>query len=196
MVYINLLAVNGNVALPPVERMSVPRIRTERQSMIHRKMWDVMLSKIQLGLEPALNDGIVIVTPFRTLKLKQPIVDLLYQDRFLNRIDNEVLNRVAAGHEKMVQGVIYELDVIRKEVGGPRELVKPRERTRKKVLNNIVVIRRAVASVGGDSYASESLVDITAMYFRMWSKVYESAQTRAPVNRKVIVRFGVGRFQE
>lgn len=41
-----------------------------------------------------------------------------------------------------------------------------------------------------------TLLDITSMSFSMRERVYEMAQARAVRDRRVIVAFGVGRFQE
>ncbi|XMA20910.1 hypothetical protein WAI453_013701 [Rhynchosporium graminicola] len=184
LVFINVLAVDGNAALPPSERMNKPKIITERQPLIYRAIWDKILSKTKLDLEPMPNNGIVIVTPFRTLRLKQPIVDLIYDNGNLNAIEDGILIPIAVRHEQMIMSAIYELDIVKKGADSAVELVKPRQRTLKKMPNNIDVVKRAIASIGKELSLTSSLIDITAMSFTIRTKVYEDAQARALANRK------------
>ena len=196
LVFINVLAVDGRMVTSGLERMSKPNITTERPIFIYRKQRDAPLTKTQAKLEPMPNDGLVIVNSLRTLRLKQPTLDLMYSDGSLNAVENSVMVAIAPGHENMMEGVVYELDVIRNTDTDTIELVNPRERMMKKMPNPVDVVTRAIAAVLNDTTMNEALIDITAMSFQMRSKVYSRAQERAPANRKVIVTFGAGRFQE
>ena len=72
----------------------------------------------------------------------------------------------------------------------------PRQRTLKKMPNSMDVVRRAIASVTKEKAVTGSLIDNTAMSLSMRTRVYETAQARSSTNKRVIVTFGVGRFQE
>lgn len=62
--------------------------------------------------------------------------------------------------------------------------------------NSLDVVRRAVASAIKDLTTNTVLLDFVSMFFTMRERVYAMTQSRAPNNRKVIVTFDVGRFQE
>jgi hypothetical protein len=196
LVYIDVLAMNGVGKLP--ETMNKHRVTptTEWPNMIHREFWDHMPSKIRLELEPTPSDGVVLVTQFRTLRLKEPTVDLLYLDGKLSALENGVMVPVADGNENMERDVIYEMDVVKTEDESLVKLMRPRQRTLKKVPNSMDVVRRAVASANKDPTMNATLLDITSMSFAMRERVYTLAQANSPKNRKVIVTLGVGRFQE
>lgn len=66
----------------------------------------------------------------------------------------------------------------------------------KKVPNSLSVVERAIASANKDSSMTAALPDMTSMAFAMRKRVYSMAHARAPLNRKVVVTFSEGRFQE
>ncbi|KAL9122248.1 MAG: hypothetical protein Q9187_001200 [Circinaria calcarea] len=196
MVYIDILAMNGIGKLP--ETMNKHRVMstTEWPNMIFRESWDRMPSRIRLELEPTPNDGVVLVTQFRTLRLKEPTVDLLYSGGKLSALENGVMVPIADGNENMEQDMVYEMDVVKTNDESLIRLMRPRQRTLKKIPNSMDVVRRAIASANKDPTINATLLDITSMSFAMRERVYTLAQANSPRNRKVIVTFGVGRFQE
>ncbi|KAL7900223.1 hypothetical protein HDV64DRAFT_290800, partial [Trichoderma sp. TUCIM 5745] len=102
---------------------------------------------------------------------------------------------VAEGHEMMVDKMIYEMDVRRNKVTNEVMLVNPRHRMTKKLPNSIEVIKRAIASTNRDHTVDSAILDLTSMSFSMRKRVYTMAK-RASMNKKVVVTFGIGRFQE
>lgn len=65
--------------------------------VIYRTSWDTMPSDIELKLEPVPSDGVVLTNKFRTMRLKQPTIELIYVDGKLNAIESGVLVPVADG---------------------------------------------------------------------------------------------------
>jgi len=155
-----------------------------------------MSTSIQLELEPTPNDGVVLTNKFRTMRLKQPTVDLIYVDGKLNAIENGVVITIADGAQEMEGDMVYEMDVIKSENGDEIKLAKPRPRALKKMPNSMDVVKRAIATATRDPSTNTVLLDITSMSFSISERVYQMAQARAPSNRKVIVIFSAGRFWE
>lgn len=195
-VYIGTLAMNSDGKLPKSMNRFVCPIRTEKPPFIYRKSWDRLPTKVELDLEPMPNDGVVLTNKFRTMRLKQPTVDLLYQDGKLHGNDNGIMVEVTDGAPEMEEDTVYEMDVVKDQTTGEIKIVKPRQRALKKLPNSMDIIKRAIASASGDVNTNTILFDITSMSFSMRERVYEMAQAKAPSTRKVIVTFGVGRFQE
>lgn len=196
LVYINALAMNGNARLPESMHSSTFRTSVEKPQFIYREVMDTIPTKLQLELEPMPSDGVVAVTRFRTLRLKEPTVDLLYLDGKLNAIESGVLVEVVDGDPNMEDNTIYEMDVVREKDAEVTRLVRPMQRLLKKVPNSMDVVRRAVAKAAEDPTITAMVLDMTSMSFAMRERVYTSAQAKASPNRKVIVSFGAGRFQE
>jgi hypothetical protein len=64
------------------------------------------------------NDGVVVVNRFRTVRLKEPTIDLIYADGNMYAGDDGSLLTVSAGDENMEREGIYEMDVVKgKDVG-------------------------------------------------------------------------------
>lgn len=61
-------------------------------------------TKMELRLEPTPNDGVVLVNEFRTMRLKQPTVDLIYEDGKQHASDNGVMVPIAIGDIKHGEG--------------------------------------------------------------------------------------------
>ncbi|EMC97272.1 hypothetical protein BAUCODRAFT_68752 [Baudoinia panamericana UAMH 10762] len=196
LIYVDTLSMNSDGKLPKSMNMSVCPIRTERPPFIYRKSWDQLPSKVQLELEPTPNDGIIFTNKFRTMRLKQPTVDLLYMDGKLHGSDGAMMVRVTDGSPEMEGETVYELDVVKDKDTGAIKVTNPRQRPLKKLANSMDVIKRAIASASADVSTNTVLLDITSMSFSMRERVYEMAQSRAPAAGKVIVSFGVGWFQE
>ncbi len=196
LVYIDTLAMNSDGKLPKSMNQSVCPVAGERPPFIYRKSWDMLPSKIQLDLEPMPNDGVVLTNKFRTMRLKQPTIDLLYMDGKLNGIDNGIIVEVTDGAPEMEEDTVYEMDLIKDKDSGEIKIVKPRQRPLKKLPNSMDVIKRAIASANADVNTNMVLFDITSMSFSMRERTYQMAQAKAPSTKKVIMTFGVGRFQE
>ena len=196
MVYIDTLAVNGTVSLPANMEAYRCNITSERPMLIYRTIWDTMPTKFQLEMEPVPNDGIVLTNKFKTMRLKQPTVDLICMDGKLNAIENGIMTPLVNAHGTMETDVVYEMDVVKGQNDNEIMLVKPRQRLSKKLPNSMDVVRRAIASASTSELVDTSLLDITSMSFSMRKRVYEMARSRATSTRKVIVVFGAGRFQE
>lgn len=196
LVYIDTLAMNGIGSIPmEVDRSSCPLV-TERPMFIYRRSWDRMPTKTELMLEPTPNDGVVLVNELRTLRLKQPTVDLVYMSGKMHASDNGVMVPVGDGDQNMEEGVIYEMDLIKDKITNTITMIKPRPRIAKRIPNSMDVVKRAVASTSRDPLVDAALLDLTSMSFSMRDRVYTMARTKASMNRKVIVTFGIGRFQE
>lgn len=196
LIYIDTLARGGEVVEFSRPYVPIPITLCQRPSVMIRPSWKRIPS-----LDSRVNttmpcDGIVCVTPFRTLRLKEPTVDLKYIDGQMCTIDAGAPVPLAQGDRNMVEGMIYEFKLYRASDPTKVILGYPVERMSKMVPNNMEIIRRAVASVSGDPQLSTSLFDITSMSFSMRSRVYEAAQASASLTRKVIVVFGCGRMQE
>ncbi|KAK0930067.1 hypothetical protein LTR29_016816 [Friedmanniomyces endolithicus] len=196
MIYIDTLAMDGVGRLPKSMDKSICPIKTEKPHFIYRTVWDRMPTKIELEFEPTPSDGVVLTNKFRTMRLKQPTIDLLFMDGKLNGIENGVLIPLTDGHANMDEDTVYEMDVVKDEETNALKIVRPRERPLKEVTNSMDVIKRAIASATADVATNTILIDIVSMSFSMRERVYLMAQAKAPSNRKVIVSFGVGRFQE
>lgn len=196
LVYIDTLALNGNVIQKPREHMKRPMTKFAQPAMYVRRSWDSIKDVPKNLMMNVDSDGFVCVTRSRTLRMKEPTIDLLYTNG--NLYANEAGKRVLIthGHELMDESRIYELDVIPSTDQGLITLRNPRRRMVKRSPNNTDIIRRAFASATRSELTSTILYDITSMSFKMRERVYEMAQTHASMNRRVIVIFGAGRFQE
>ncbi|OAP53944.1 hypothetical protein AYL99_11824 [Fonsecaea erecta] len=196
MVYIDTLGIDGSAKASMDTRRNKCPVTTKTPYMIYRRVWDRMPTTLELQLEPTPNDGIVLVSNYRTLRLKEPTVDLLYMDDKLCASDSGVMVPVANGSVHMEQGTVYEMDVVKMADTSMVMLVRPRQRVTKRMPNPMDVVRRAVVSAVRDPMMDAVLLDITAMSFAMRNRVYTMAQSRVHEKRKVIVIFGAGRFQE
>lgn len=196
LIYIDTLARDSFVMSSSRMYDPEPKSSFQYPSMIVRQRWDSLPSKATSIYTSMPNDGIVCVTPFRTLRLKEPTVDLRFVDGQLCTIDDRELIPIAKGSKHMTERMIYELKVCRCDKTNAVELRYPVPRLSKVVPNNIDIVKRAVAAVSSDKHMTTSLFDITSMSFSMRSRVYEMAQTSASSTRKVIVIFGSGRLQE
>lgn len=196
VVYFTTLAANGTVNTAAYANSDVCSITTKRPTLIYRTSWDVMPTEINLKYEPTPSDGVVLVNEFRTMRLKQPTVDLIYLDGKLCTSDNGVMVPVANGNPNMEENMIYEMDVVKDELGDGVVIINPRDRVAKKVPNSMEVVKRAIASTRKDPLVDAALLDLTSMSFSMRERVYTMAQAKASKTKKVIVTFGVGRFQE
>lgn len=196
LVYIDTLAMGGSRIMPNTIDKTVCPIITEKPSFILRRSWPRMPSKLELSLEPTPNDGVVMVNEFRTMRLKEPTVDLLYTDGKLCASDNGVMVPVADGDANMEVDAVYEMDLVKDKTTSTIMVMRPRQRVAKKVPNSMEVVKRAIASANKDPMVDAAILDLTSMSFAMRERVYTMAQTKASRTRKVIVTFGIGRFQE
>lgn len=196
LIYIDTLARDGSPSPTSRAYESRPTSRCQYPTMIVRRSWNSVPSMAKRRYTSMPNDGLVCVTPFRTLRLKEPTVDLRYLGGNLCSVEAGSSVVVASGCENMTEGVIYEMKVCRSEDMDKTMLTSPIPRVSKLMPNNMDIVRRAVASVSKDISMSTSLFDITSMSFSMRSRVYEMAQASATSTRKVIVIFGCGRLQE
>lgn len=196
LVYIDTLARDGNVM--PSSRMyqSKPMSAYQYPNMIVRRSWNKMPPRSSSMYTSMPNDGIVCVSTFRTLRLKEPTIDLRYVDGDLCTIDNGCLIPIAKGSDHMTDRMIYEMRMYRSENDNEVLLRHPIPRLSKMAPNNMDIVRRAMASVSRNMHVTTSVFDITSMSFTMRSRVYEMAQASASSTRKVIVIFGCGRLQE
>lgn len=196
LVYIDTLARNGLVVPSSRPYQAEPKSAYQYPEMTVRRRWDSMPPMSSCKYTSMPNDGIVCVTPFRTLRLKEPTIDLRYMDGNLCTVDAGRLIPIAKGSEKMTQHMIYEMRMYRSENENEVVLRRPIPRLSKIRPNNMDIVRRAIASVSRDAHVTTSLFDITSMSFSMRSRVYEMAQASASSTRRVIVIFGCGRLQE
>jgi DNA-directed RNA polymerase subunit K/omega len=196
LVHIDTIAVNGETKTTPGSRRSVSAIAGARPNMIFRTFMKVVPSPMEIRLMGLPSDGIVHVTDLRTMRMKAPTIDLVYANGDMCATEDGVLIPITIGSEKMNEGSIYELDVVKGAEEGAIVLTKPKLRIHKRMPNHMDVVRRAVMSVSADPFTTSSLLDITSMSISMRTRVYEMARSRAPPSRKVIVVFGAGRLQE
>ncbi|KAK2591529.1 hypothetical protein QQS21_010779 [Conoideocrella luteorostrata] len=84
--------------------------------------------RAQVGAHAPMNE-------FRTMRLKQPTVDLIYEDGKLHTSDNGVMVPVAVGDVNMEGGVVYEMDLVKDTTTNAIMVMKPRSRVAKKVPN-------------------------------------------------------------
>jgi hypothetical protein len=196
LVYIDTLAMNGAVVPSSRPYQDRPVSKYQYPEMTVRKRWDSMPPVNSRMYTSMPNDGIVCVTPFRTLRLKEPTIDLRYVDGNLCTVDAGNVIPIARGSEKMTQYMIYEMKMYRSINENEVVLRYPIARLSKARPNNMDIVKRAVASVSKNAHVTTSLFDITSMSFSMRSRVYEMAQASASSTRKVIVIFGCGRLQE
>ena len=146
--------------------------------------------------KPTPSDGVVLVSQFRTMRLKQPTDDLMYVDGKLCMLDSRLMVPIAAGNGDMNQGTIYELDLVKKEATNMIVVTNLRQRVIERVPNSSDVVKRAVTSTNKDLMIDATLLDVISMSFFMRERVYTMAQAKAHRNKRIIVRFGVSRFQE
>lgn len=196
LVYLDTLSTNGEAVSKLREYASKPTTECEKPFMTVRKIWGSIkdVPKNPISTVPA--DGIVCVTGFRTLRLKKPTIDLVYSNGVLFMDHERERVPVAAGHELMMEGVVYEMTVSKTE---NRDVVRLSNATRRLIKskpNNSDIIRRAFMSAIPGENTNTILYDITSMSFSMRLRVYELAQANASVTRSVIVVFGAGRLQE
>lgn len=196
LVYIDTLALSGMVVPCSREYRNRPMTAFECPGMIVRRRWNKISNMPTNPISRLQNDGIVCVSGFRTLRLKEPTIDLLFSNGLLYMSDNGKRVAVSHGHGLMSNNSVYEFTVIRSDQPNLVKIINPVKRLIKKSPNNSDIIRRAFMSVSEDANVSMILYDITSMSFAMRSRTYQMAQTIASAGRKVIVTFGVGRFQE
>lgn len=173
-----------------------PNTLVNRPPMLIRKMWKEPPSPRCTRTYTMPNDGLVCVTPFRTLRKKQPTVDLLYGKGMLSASSDSGTLRITSGSVNMIDGAVYELVVSRSPAEGYVRLTNPVERTSKTKPNNTDVVKRAFMSVLDNVDMNTVLFDVTSISFRVRSRVYDMCQSYASSRRSVIVMFGAGRFQE
>ena len=99
----------------------------------------------------------------RTMRLKEPTVDLVCVDTKLCAIHDGVMVPVADSDTNMEDGVVYQADVVRLADTGTIKRVRPRPRIIKKMSNPIDMVRRAVVSSMKDKSLSLALLDVTSM---------------------------------
>lgn len=75
------------------------------------------------------SDRIRFINKFKTLRLKQPTVDLMYTDKKLNAINAGVLDPVPDVDANMEQEMIHEMDVAENAETSTITLKGPRERS-------------------------------------------------------------------
>jgi len=196
LVYIDTLARDEEILPSSRQYSKRPDSLYQYPVMIYRDSWDTMTETKRGSYSTLPRDGVVCVTTFRTLRLKEPTVDLRYIDGYLHSIDNSNLVPIAKGCRDMNNRMIYEMKVSRGSDQNEVVLTNPVARVSKVAPNNMDIVRRAFASVSKNINMATSLFDITAMSFSMRSRVYEMAQASASTTRKVIVIFGCGRLQE
>jgi hypothetical protein len=164
--------------------------------MTLRQRWTSVPPKSTRIFTSMPNGGIVRVTPFRTLRSKEPTIDLRYMNGYLCMIDNGEVIPIAKGSDKMTERVIYGLRMHRSMNDNEVILRDPRAGLSKAVPNNMDIIKRVIASVSKDMHMATSLFDITSMSFSKRTRVYEMAQAHASMTRRAIMIFGCGRLQE
>ena len=79
--------------------------------MISRDVWDRVPTLMELALEPSPSDGVVAVTRHRTVRMKQPTVDVLYLKGKMSALKDGVLVDIVDGYESMEEGLVYEMVV-------------------------------------------------------------------------------------
>jgi len=146
LVYIDTLAMDGHRLVDGEIDRTVCPVRTEKPQFIYRRWWNRMPTRAELNLEPTPSDGVVLVNRFRTMRLKEPTVDLLYRDRRLHSVENGVMIPVANGDPKIETDAVYEIDLVKDRTTNAISLIKPRPRVTKKVPNSMDVVKRAIAS--------------------------------------------------
>ncbi|KAI9048018.1 hypothetical protein LZ554_007816 [Drepanopeziza brunnea f. sp. 'monogermtubi'] len=162
--------------------------------MIIRKSWPEYSVMPKNPVSSLPSDGVVCVTEFRTLKLKEPTVDLICKDGLLNMSYDGRMVPVAVACAAIKQDTVYELSVCPSDDDSTVVLSKEVSRTVKKRPNQSDIVKRAFISVSTNVSNSTVLYDITSMSFKMRNKVYEDAQSFSTSTRKVIVIFDAGRF--
>lgn len=196
LIYLDTLARNANVLSSSRTYEAKPMSMYQYPEMIVRRQWNKIPPSSSSMYTSMPNDGIVCVTTFRTLRLKEPTIDLRYVNGDLCTIDNGCLIPITKGCKDMTEHTIYEMKMYRSDNENEVVLKHPIARLSKMTPNNMDIVKRAIASVSKNSHMTTSLFDITSMSFSMRSRVYEMAQASASSTRKVIVIFGSGRLQE
>ena len=196
LVYIDTLSMDGEVVPKPRKYVNTPMTRNSKPPMIMRRSWD-KISDVPKNVSMSMeSDGMVCVTPSRTLRLKKPTIDLMYSKGSMYASEMGKLVRISDGHKSMKQGSIYEMNVNKSADLNSIVISDPVRRLVKRRPNNMDIIRRALMSVLTDTTMSTILYDVTSMSFKMRRRTYEMAQATAFRSRKVIIIFGAGRFQE
>ncbi|KAI8627923.1 hypothetical protein F5Y19DRAFT_486520 [Xylariaceae sp. FL1651] len=134
-----------------------------------------MPPKTELSMEAVTSDGIVLVNNFSTMRLKDPTVDLLYNDWMLHVVDAGAIIPVADGARRRVG--------VRLDQGQANE--HPHD-----------IVKRATASTSRDPLLGAATLDLTSMSFAMTNRVYTMAQAKASRNKNVIVTLGILDIQE
>lgn len=196
LIYIDTLARNAKVVPSSRMYLNKPMSVYQYPSMTVRRSWSTLPPRSTSMHTSMPNDGIVCVTSFRTLRLKEPTIDLRYVNGDLCTIDNGCLIPIAKGSDHMTDRMIYELRMYRSSNDNEVVLRHPIPRLSKMSPNNMDIVKRAMASICKNMHVTTSVFDITSMSFSMRSRVYEMAQASASSTRKVIVVFGSGRLQE
>lgn len=196
MVYIDCLGTGGNAADPVRSYQKRPDLNVATCDMVIRKSWSEYSLMPKSPVTSLPSDGVVCVTEFRTLRLKEPTVDLICKDGILNMSHDGKMIPVALASTAMKQDTVYEFSVSPGVDDSTVVLSKGVSRTVKKRPNQSDIVRRAFVSVSRNVSNSTVLYDITSMSFKMRNRVYEDAQSFSTSTRRVIVMFGAGRFQE
>lgn len=146
LIHIATLAVDGTTKLKRGTRRHVSIISNPRPNTIFRKSWDRVPTRAELATSGVPNARVVLVTELRTMRLKQPTVDLMYVDGSMNVIENGSLVAVAKGAKDMEVDTVYECDVYKDLATNEVMIRKPKMRVLKKLPNSMDVARRAVMS--------------------------------------------------
>ncbi|KAM3497497.1 hypothetical protein MY10362_009158 [Beauveria mimosiformis] len=196
LIYIDTLCKDGFVFPKVRKHPSRPLTNNVKPAMIIRKAWNSIMTMPKNVSSSMESDGVVCVTNSRTLRLKEPTIDLLYKNKNMYATEVGKLVAITKGHKSMMENSVYEMSVNKQKGSNSITLSHPVRRLVKKRPNNTDIIRRAFMSVLTDTKISTILYDVTTMSFKMRKRVYEMAQSNASMSRKVIITFGAGRFQE
>ena len=102
--------------------------RSEAAPLICRSSCARTPTKLELKIESTPNDWVASSNEFRTIHLKQPTVDLMYEDGKTHAIDGGVMVPVATGSTNMEKGVVYEVDLEKDPVTSDIIGMRPRPR--------------------------------------------------------------------
>ena len=114
----------------------------------------------------------------------------------MSALEDGVLFDVVNRDDNVEKSIVNEMDVIKCEDEKVTKLGRPKARTRRIKPDPLDVVRRAVASVTEDPSVTATLLDVRSMSFAVRECVYTMAKAKTSDTRRVIVTFGVGRFQE
>lgn len=87
MFYIDNLSINGDERLQGVADRIKCSLLSKKPYMIYRMVWSTLSIELQLKLKPTPNDVVMLINEFRTMRLKQPTVDLIRIDKKLCAVE-------------------------------------------------------------------------------------------------------------